>query len=419
MRALIISPLFPPLADAESFCGGKFAQALLDSGVESSVIYCHNVRLPPKYDESALWSSLAPITADVPNTRHSFWSRLRVALRYQTTSWGSWTATVVSKARELRRERPFDVVISRSLPWHAHLAGYWVASESGVPWVANVNDPWDMSSFIVDEVERRDSGEGWNTRRWLKRILSRADLVTFPSERLRDHTLQSLPSRLRNARAERTLIIPHIGTAYKSAEPVHEFVIVHAGKLRTGDVTGRSALAVLEGFGHFLKARGSAKSISRLVFVGPSDPGTIDLVTKLGLSENVVFVGAVRYEQSLEYIARAAVCLLIEADFEVGIFLPSKLCDYIAARKPVVALSPAIGAVNDLATQGGILRVSPSDAKGVSEAFRTLFDAFIIGELLAYAPPGPLVRNYEPRTVIERFVGAIDRLESESQSGAR
>jgi hypothetical protein len=48
----------------------------------------------------------------------------------------------------------------------------------------------------------------------------------------------------------------------------------------------------------------------------------------------VTWTGRVSYEESLAYIAKVAVGLLNEADLEEGIFLPPKLCDYLAARSP-------------------------------------------------------------------------------------
>ena len=44
MRILVISPIFPPMADSEAFCGGKFVQELTHFGYEPLVILCTNTR---------------------------------------------------------------------------------------------------------------------------------------------------------------------------------------------------------------------------------------------------------------------------------------------------------------------------------------------------------------------------------------
>lgn len=401
MRVLIISPRFPPRADSEAFCGGKFVQGLIDADVETTVISCHNIHTPYRSDPSARWNSLASVTVDVPNPPSPPLAvRCWLGLRHQTTAWTGWTAAVVSRARELHRQKPFDLVVSRSDPWHAHLAGYWVASGLGITWVANLDDPWDLSPFIFDEISRSESKQGPNEKLWRRRVLARATLVTFPCERLRDYSLQGF-------RRSGVHIIPHIGAATKSTEGREEFVIVHAGKLRMHEATGRSTNAAIEGLQEFFRRRPAARSRTRLAFVGAEDPLTMKHAAHLGLSEAVVSLGPVSYEMSLQHIADAAVCLLVEADLNVGIFLPSKLCDYHAARKPVLALSPAVGTVNDLVCEGGILRTDPNDAVGVSDALTTFFDAFVRGELASYAPTESVMLRYEAKTVIDRFLAVV------------
>src|SRR5262249_49777987 len=151
---------------------------------------------------------------------------------------------------------------------------------------------------------------------------------TFPCQRLRDYSL--LGSRRRAG----VHVVPHIGTAVKPTTGERDFIIVHAGKLRVHEATGRRTNAMLEGLAQFFKARPTARERTRLVFVGPEDQLTTQQATELGIRSSVTSIGQVSYDASLEHIANATICLLIEGDFDIGIFLPSKLCDYIAARKP-------------------------------------------------------------------------------------
>src|SRR5882724_11964124 len=129
MRILIISPIFRPLADAEANCSGKFVQGLIDQGIEASVIFSSNVRTPKRLDASRMWEPIQRISTDVPSCSGvSVFRRCWLGLKYQSTAWSHWTHSVVTSARALHRHSPFDLVVSRSLPNHAHLAGYWVSS---------------------------------------------------------------------------------------------------------------------------------------------------------------------------------------------------------------------------------------------------------------------------------------------------
>ena len=96
--------------------------------------------------------------------------------------------------------------------------------------------------------------------------------------------------------------------------------------------------------------------------------------------------------------------------FEEGIFLPSKLADYLVARKPVLALSPSVGTINDLAQEKGIVRIGPKDSHGVARELVQLFDAFSAGSLSRCAPSDGLVRRFEAKTVIDSFVKMVSQL---------
>jgi hypothetical protein len=414
MRILVISPLFPPFADAEAICGAKFVQALIDSDVEASVICSSDVRMPAPFDGSKMWEPLRCVSTDVKSVVSTpKLERLWAAWKYQSTTWAYWTRTVVENARQLHRQKPFDMVISRSLPQHAHLAGYWVASGLGIPWIAIVNDPWDFSPFVAIEARRQEWTPPLNWRIWWRRIVARADAVCFPCERLRDFCLQG------STRKSGLFIVPHIGTVSGSARCANEFLIVHTGKLGVNDLTGRSAITMLNGLKELFRVRPAAKPRTRLVFVGPEDPATVRYITQQGLSENVTCTGLVSYEVSLDYIAQSSLCLLVEADVGEGIFLPSKLCDYIVARKPVLALSPEVGTVADLAAEGYIRRVKPNDSMAVAAALVELFDAFLASRLDSYAPPDSLVQRFEGKKVIQDFFASVVPLTSKETQTPR
>lgn len=400
MRVLVISPLFPPSPNSEAICGGKFVLALMESGIKTSVIFSSNVQTVSMFDESRMWEPLRDIAIDVPNQPVSILKRCSLGIRYQSTSWVSWTHLVVSKARELHSRNRFDVVVSRSLPRHAHIAGYWVACTLKLPWVAVDNDPWDFSGFAPTKTLSPDWRMTPNFRFWRRRILAGADRLCFPCDRLRDFCFKGL------RRTAGSLIVPHIGRAVTS-ERRADFLIVHTGKLGSNEITARSPAPLLEAMKQLFLFRPAAKLRTRLLLVGPEDAKTVEYARSLGLSEHVTSTGVVNYEESLGYIAQAAVCLLIEANLKEGVFLPSKLCDYIVARKPVLALSPELGTVADLAAEQGIMRVSPNDPNAVAAALTQMFDAFLESRIDAYAPSDWLVQQFSGKAVIEDFLTSI------------
>jgi glycosyltransferase involved in cell wall biosynthesis len=147
-----------------------------------------------------------------------------------------------------------------------------------------------------------------------------------------------------------------------------------------------------------------------MIFVGPEDKGTQSLVEKLGLEPIVKNTGRVSYEDSLEYISSASVCMLVESALEEGIFLPSKLIDYLVARKPVLALSPQVGVVSDLVRHKGIVRVDSDDDEAIEAAISNYYMAFKECKMDLLSPSEHLVRKFEPKTVGQEFLQHVNEV---------
>ena len=399
LRLLIISPFFPPLAIAEAFCSGLFVRALQAAGVEVQVVMSSNTLPNLVADASAAWGELRSVVHDVPNPpRLSFLRRVGLSARYQIASWTAWTDAVVTLAEELHKQRPFSAVVSRSLPLHAHYAGFWTSRRLRLPWFVNINDPFDFAPFVGDPAARRQWSPGLDERRWHRRILQTADVVTFPCERLRTHTMRGVN------RSGPSCDVPHVAIPGERRNLKETFLVIHAGRIGMNDNTNRSADTVLDGFVQLVGRHPDKRHLVKLRFVGPSDPGVSAAVSARGLEEVVEYTGTVTYEESLEHINEASTCLLVEGAFSDGVFLPSKLCNYLVARKPVIALSPPNGTVADLARNGGILRVTHGDVCGAGAALDTLFRAFLSGNLGEYAPPAHVADSFLPANVAKRFL---------------
>ena len=59
----------------------------------------------------------------------------------QSLYGNAWAALALRKGRELLSKNRYDVIMSRALPEYAHLPALILARESGIPWIANWNDP--------------------------------------------------------------------------------------------------------------------------------------------------------------------------------------------------------------------------------------------------------------------------------------
>jgi glycosyltransferase involved in cell wall biosynthesis len=410
-RILCISPAFAPKRDSEAFCSTKFIKALTECGAQITVIVY--AKKEGDIDQSEMWNSVrATVVRIPPVAQRNPFASVATAVRYQTWLYARWTGEAVRQAKGLYQKSLFDVVYSRSLPMFGQIAGYWCAKELNIPWIANLNDPWDFHQFPVGVSKEDLTNDSALSDFWMRRTLRNADLVTYPSDRLRDY--QTNLSMI----SHHSQIIPHVGNGHVFQESgvngnASNFRLVHAGKLGSNELTGRSTAALLDGLSLFLNDCGEARNQVRLTLVGAEDQATQARIRQLGLEATVESVGLIDYEDSLKYIQSATACLLVEGEMSEGIFLPSKLVDYISARKPILALSPRVGVVADLASRGGITRVDAADAHGIRDAIRGLYEDFRKGTLARRSPSGAQVDQFRPDLVASRFLETLRELIAE------
>lgn len=409
-RILCISPWFAPRLNSEAFCSAKFVNALAEQGADVTVIAYTNTK-QGIVDSSDIWEAIRArvIQIETPSQNNPFDS-IKNAIRYQTWLWARWVNIAVSEVRRIHQKSPFDLVYSRSLPMFGQIAGFWCAKILDRPWIANLNDPWDFHLFPVGSGIESSSSDNQLSNFWMRRTFQRADLITYPSDRLR-----SYQAKVTNIN-HHYQIVPHVGLRFSERErnlritAPKELHLVHAGKLGSNEFTGRSTRALLQGIRMFLDCTPNAKGIIKLSLVGPEDTVTQTHVYDLGLQDVVKSVGQTNYVESLRFIQCADVCVLVEADMPEGIFLPSKFVDYIFSEKPVLALSPANGVVADMVSGGGIIRLSADDAVGIRDALISFSNDLCNGTLDQRAPRGFQVEQFRPESIAKRFLDSVDEL---------
>lgn len=402
-------------------------QALRDDGHSVTVLSSNTVWSGFPVDDSRMWDSMGEVI-DIPTpSQPNLLNSVVMASQFQTPFYSRWIGSVVSAAKSLHKATPFDLVYSRSVPSVAHMAGFWCARKLGLPWIANINDPWIFNFFLerghtmgyaapaeTDTAYPRLSAlEARAQLFWLRRTLKNADLITYPCRGLHDFHINL--AGLDHA-AE---IIPHIGYRPKGSphEPNGHFRLVHAGTLGASEITGRSTKALLLGLKAFIETSTDAAAHAMLVLVGPEDKETKALVCELGLERNVQYVGRVNYEASLNHIFSASVCILIEASMDESIFFPSKLADYLVCSRPVLALSPRIGIAGDLASRNELVRIDQHDSEGIRNALSMFYAEFKRGTLNSRNPSDQLQAELQGKSVAKKFLTACRALTSKLREG--
>lgn len=373
-RVLMFAPAFAPSFFSEALVNSKLALAMLYAGWQPTVFAIRGSGESYAQDWEEPWTRLRDIrceTSPRPRTLLRVCARVLGAIRARHPVSGAlWAESVARHALNLHRDLPFDLVLSRSTSCVAHLPA--LIFRSGIrnatkpPWIANWNDPPGHQfpppyNFHLPPVQRilKD--------RYLRAAAAGADINSFPSKLLQDYLTEPLRLEVAGVAApSRSMVVPHIGLGWRPrAVPrvnPKRFRISHAGNLsRERDPTlFLAALAKLA-------ARNPDVRVE-FEIIGSFDKALEARFAELNLERLVLRRNGLPYLACLEQLAKADAQLLIEAPCERGIFLPSKLTDYVEVGRPILALSPRFGVVRDLLEQHNFGYVASNNSEAETEA---------------------------------------------------
>ncbi|MCW2924459.1 MAG: group 1 glycosyl transferase [Thermoleophilia bacterium] len=290
-----------------------------------------------------------------------------------------WRRPAVRAVLEEARRRAaagdpgWDVVVSSSPPETAHLVAHDVARALGIPWVADFRDSWlDLPHLRMGSPAVRLKHAA--NRRLATRVLARASAATTVSQPLADDLRRRHPA-LAVTVIENGVEVDAVGRAATRADgfrDVGRFVVTY-----TGNFFGlQSAASFLDAVERALTQEPSLEHDLLVRFVGGLKPAELARVTGplagRGVAEHVEFL---RHDDVLAQQRASDLLLLYVAPGtgSAGVYT-GKVFEYVAARRPVLALVPGDNVAGELLTRagsveaGGGTRVDPDDVDAISSA---------------------------------------------------
>lgn len=287
--------------------------------------------------------------------------------------------------RVVRRARAVnpDVVVSMVNPFHLHLLGYAASRVSGVPWVAEFRDP------ILTR-------PGWNSESLLRQVAAGVERFTA---RHADRVVWIDGIQLPNGYfetvypeepPERFVKLPYMGyerDRFEGAESrtFDEFTVSYAGSFYEGWI---EPYGFLDGLAAYAD-RGHPDIVAR--FYGDWDEDYSDTASANGIGTQVRALGLVPHEELVPILKGSDVLLYIGGtDDRNRRNIPSKMWDYVGARRPILALAdPEFAAAEFVEEHGLGIVAHPDDPSAIAAALKS----FRTGDF-----------NYEPtETTLRRF----------------
>lgn len=335
------------------------------------------------------------------------WRRWRQRLHGENELSGDalWTVRATAAARHHIRANRSDVLVTFAQPWSDHRIGLALAQwHRHLPWVAHFSDPW------TDSLYESGSPEALRLERAAEAaVVERADAIVFTNRYAADLVLRKYPERVRR----KAHVVPHTtdpdlladaGAAGPPPSQGRRMRLSHIGNLFAGK---RRAHALFEALAMLNRRRPLADRLE-LVLLGAGSGlyEAREKIFELAIESLVNLHPRVSHRESLAAMASSDVLVIIDAPAATNVFMPSKVVDYLMARRPILALTPATGPTAEVMTQLRYPIVDPENAAQIADAIDALLTRYEAGSLT----PSQLGADHLTQFSLDETAGAFSAI---------
>lgn len=276
--------------------------------------------------------------------------------------WAQKVFKVYSARLEQQEVTSPECIVSFGVPMSDHLLAMKLKEKHGIPWVAHFSDPWSDNPFKKHHIISK-----FINRKLEERVVRVADEVIFTSEETKKLVMSKYPDLSKGvvlghsydetlypkenfSQSGEKTVIKHIGSLYGYRSPKPLFKALRSLHLEEPKLLENVCFEFIG-------------------YVAPRMKSNADLKA---LPDGLVqFTGGVDYSQSLQQMSSSDALLIIDAPAKESVFLPSKLIDYVGARRPILAITPK-GTSQKLVNKMGFCAADPEDElaiKGMLTSF--------------------------------------------------
>ena len=426
-RVLFLAYHFPPIGGAGVQRSAKFVRDLPAHGYEPVVI------TGPGHEESrwtpvdrsleqdvADGTTVRRIPTQPPPSADGWRGRANRLLGRQDPFFGWWEQGVEAQAGG----GPADLVYASMSPFESGAAAARISAKRGIPWVADLRDPWALDEMQVypSRLHRRAD------RRRMCRVLRTANAIVANTQEAA-RQIAALPGL-----ADVPVIpIPNGFDAPDFAGPApvrtdDVYRIVHAGYLHTELASGRAARLARRALGGAdpgvdIGTRSHVyllQALARLLADDPSLADRIELhlagvlsdrdLDVVGGSSIVKTHGYLAHDETVALLRAADLLFLPMHDLPEGrraTIVPGKTYEYLAARRPILAAVPDGDARDLLGRTPTATLCRPADVDAIAAAVRAGIERKERGEPVP-APPAQLLEQFERARLSGRLAAVFD-----------
>ena len=320
-----------------------------------------------------------------------------------------WHESALKEASKIMNNEEIDAIISSSWPITCHTIAKDLKEKQNIPWIADLRDLWNLNPYVSHTFIRN-----YFEKRLELKTFENVDALTTTTD-LAAETLSTLHPMSR--------IVPILSGYDKddfkfleelvskkddlSSDSPEKLKFIYAGSLYGGK---RDPTYLFEAIRQLEDENKLDSSKISIEFYGDST-GLEDIANRYGLLDIVHIGGKIAHDEVLKKQLNSDVLLLISWDNEKEkMFIPGKIYEYFALKKPVLSIGYNEGSLKDLIEETKV-GYHVSSLESTKEALLDIYNEFVEkGTVELNADMN--IEDYSMENMAKKFADLLNELEN-------
>ncbi len=308
-----------------------------------------------------------------------------------------WIKPSVAFLDSYLKANPVDCIITTGPPHSLHLIGLKLSKRTGLPWLADFRDPWTEIGYQKKLKLTRFAQQKY--QHFESKVLNTADHIlatSYATQKLLQAKTSKPVSCITNGFDEEAL---------QDVSLDQKFSLAHIGSL----LEDRNPKVLWEVLKELKEELPGFESNLEIHLAGRIGASVVESIKENGLNNQLKLHGYISHQEALRMQRSSRLLLLIEIDSaETQLIIPGKLFEYLAAKRPVIAIGPKdsdVEAILEKTKAGSYFQYSHK-ARLKTELLE-LYETFKSGELINLATD---LEPYTRKNLTAQLAAILHRL---------
>ena len=310
----------------------------------------------------------------------------------------NWRKPAFEKSCEIIESEDISGIISSSFPITSHLIAYDLVEKYDIPWIADLRDLWNLNPYVHHNPIRN-----YFEKRLEIKTFKKADILTTTTD-MAAETLKTLHPKAK--------IIPIVSgfdeddfKDIKQIQKSDKLTLMYAGSLYKGK---RDPSILFESVSDLIHEGKINPEMIEINFYGDST-NLEELREKYSLKNIVNICGKVSHGEVLQNQMNSDVLVLISwMSKDEEMFIPGKVYEYMASKKPVLSIGYEKGSLKELIEKTNI-GYHISDVGECKKAIYDYYTKYINNELKYCG--NQFADEYSMRKTGKKFAQSLEEIQ--------